>query len=371
MSEIKIDAAALDERPNGEIVLRGVVAPESLHLLRVDAYQRDAFDREDIFQGLMQGSTPPDIDLGMRGQRFRSEGSAFFLQDPVFIIDGWQRVHNLRRFLVMHPEKGRNIRLGAEIHFGTDFASEKERFETLNANRYRVATSKLLSNRRDSSPALLTLYGLSHTDKDFALYQRVSWDQKLGKGELVTATLYVRSILNLHGHLVGRNFNGIGKTVRALDNLVKVVPLQTFRGNAKGFFELLDYAFPLSNIVHRVAAPQIRGSFVNALAQLVSDHTNFWRDPGGRVLDVPNDYRNKLSTLKINDPEIVRLSKSSGAAQVILYEMMRRHINSGRRLSHLIPRPLAKVFEATGGQSLRAARRALDEATLAAIAEEE
>src|ERR1700677_3610952 len=93
---ISLTSAALDEHA-GEIVLRGVLAPESLPLLKVADYQREILPgmrARNLESVLESGSSVPDITLGMRGGQFTEQKKGTFsLEDRVFIIDGLQRTN--------------------------------------------------------------------------------------------------------------------------------------------------------------------------------------------------------------------------------------------------------------------------------------
>jgi len=72
--EIKVLNAALDEREDGTIVLRGVIHPDCLQYLKVDDYQREILRPVTATRGkpspvktaVWSHAQLPDVDLGMR-----------------------------------------------------------------------------------------------------------------------------------------------------------------------------------------------------------------------------------------------------------------------------------------------------------------
>ncbi len=95
MSKIKIINAALDELKDGEVILRGVVTPESMVNIKTGDYQREILPLttlSDLVEVIGKGGSVPDIELGMRGERFKDKDGVFTLEDDVYVVDGLQRV---------------------------------------------------------------------------------------------------------------------------------------------------------------------------------------------------------------------------------------------------------------------------------------
>ena len=91
---VKIVHGALDETPENELILRGVIDPLSLGKLKIDEYQREVLSSAKIskIKKGLRARRVPDIVLGMRGHRIREVDGSVYLLDPVYIIDGLQRV---------------------------------------------------------------------------------------------------------------------------------------------------------------------------------------------------------------------------------------------------------------------------------------
>lgn len=354
--EIKVLNAALDEREDGTIVLRGVIHPDSLQYLKVDDYQREVLRPVTATRGkpspvktaVWTHAQLPDVDLGMRGARCDSRGDVYTLKDPVYIIDGLQRISTVLGYNAANPEEPTRSSIGATVHFGTTKEWEKERFAALNTGRSPMSPNVLLRNARDEHPSILTLYGLCHNDKDFVLYGRVSWQQNPIRGQLMTALILARTMAALHKHIPSANLRAGNKAApqtgtstksstlpSQLDGMVKTLGLRHFRENTKTFFETIDECFGLRVIEYRELAVQTKGNFLTTLAGVMSSHANFWEDGAGTVLKIDADMKKRLKTFPLHDPAIERLAAAGNAVMPILFNMMVDHLNKQRSKNRL------------------------------------
>lgn len=333
--------AGLDQEEGGEIVLRGRISPDSFKHLLTDDYQREAApisSQASILRALNNGGTLPDIELGMRGQRFKegADGS-FSLLDPVYIVDGLQRVSTIIHHLACNPDA--DVRLGAKIYFDTTRQWERERFGILNgSSRTKVHPNVLLRNQREQSRAMLMLYGLTNNTRDFVLNNRVSWEQRMKRGDLIGALMLSKIAGVLHSHKAAGKSSHIDLLVPALDKAVDVVGIQNMRENLKAFFDLIDECWGIKRVQYRESAIYMNGQFLIVLARVLSDHTDFWRQPDEKKLFVEAPLKRKLAQFPINDPEVVRLAGASGKARDILYMLIRDHINKGKTTKRLTSR---------------------------------
>lgn len=338
-SVVRIVNAAMDEDSGSpmKVVVTGRVDPETLRFLKVDYdYQRPLGNRPDIWDALKNGTVVPSIDVGVRGQDFDVEGADVLIRSPAYIIDGWQRVGTALALLDSIPNHP--LRIFATIHFGTDALWERHRFTELNKNVRKVSPNLHLRNMRDQNEAVLTLYGLSNNTRDFPLFKRVSWGQNMKSGEVLTAFGLAKSAMRLHGHLSFVSTGGGTENVASkLLDAARVVSLACFRKNVATFVDVIDECFGIRTIEIRAGAPQLKTSFLNHLARMLSMHLDFW-DDSGKQLFVAADQRRKLSKFPLQDPHVRNLAGSGGAAGNILYEMLVEHMNSGRRTGHLVPR---------------------------------
>lgn len=340
LNTIVIRNAALDEIDGGKIVLRGIVDISCLHLLQVDDYQREAMPLTSlgsILDALKNGERLPDIELGMRGQRFKEvEPGVFRLYDPVFIVDGQQRVNGTMHHYTVNPEA--TVHLGVTIYFDTTTEWERERFRILNTLRQKVSPNVLLRNKRDECRIIAMLYGLSVNDKQFVLHDRVTWMQRAKRGELISARFLSIIVGRLHSHRAPTKRTSIEELVTAFKKAEDMIGVQIMRDNTKAFFELIDECWGVRRVQYREGASYMKGTFLTTLAQFLSDHTDFWKDPDEKRLFVEAPLRRKLAQFPIHDPTVVQLASSGGKSSYMLYMMIRDHVNSGKRTKRLTSR---------------------------------
>lgn len=348
ISGIKLTNSALEEAPSGALILRGTLSTESLKNLKIDEYQREVLSRSGsggrgpsrIRKGIEAGSRLPDIELGMRGENFSAHGKTVILNDPVYIIDGLQRVTALLDHIEEHGTPNGAQPLGATIYFNTSRQTEKERFAILNGpGRTPVSPGVLLRNIRDKHPSILTLYGLSRNDNSFALYQRVSWDQRMKQQEILKALLLVKTALALHGSIHKRILTEKGAAKRdesraadnkgaaTLDRVAKEIGLQNFRENIKDFFDMLDDCYGVRNIEYGEAQGHLRGNFLMTIGSFIANNSQLW-DASERRIKIDSKTMERFRTFPVNDPEIRRLC-AAGASMVlpVLYRYLLDHMN--------------------------------------------
>lgn len=335
--EIKILLPSLDEVVDPP-VLRGIVSLESLNCLQVDtSYQRERLTpnaRREIVKALEQGKQLPDIELGMRGDKFQMPNNELvILLNPVFIIDGYQRSETVKEHIERFPDD--KVRLGCSVRFNTTQASERERFQDCNMNRNRIAPSLMLRNHKENHPLIAQLYGLSKSNTREVMYGRVCWSQNMSRGELLTGLTFAQVAMILHVHLGPFTRTNVREITDTSDRLERVVGLPLFRGNVQTFWQSIDDIWGIRKVLHRDASPYLKSSFLKVFARLLSDHRDFWADPDEKRLLIPTDLKNKLRRFPMNDPEIVRLSGASGRAGETLYFHFVQYLNSGKRSKRL------------------------------------
>jgi hypothetical protein len=350
ISGVKITNSALEEAPNGAMILRGTISAECLKNLKVDEYQREVLAptggggraTSRIRKGIEEGTRLPDIELGMRGDNFSAHGKTVTLHDPVYIIDGLQRVSALMAHIEEHGTPNGAQPLGATIYLNTTKQAEKDRFAILNgAGRIPVSPGVLLRNARDKHPSILTLYGLSRNDPSFALYGRVSWDQRMKQGEILKALLFVKSALALHSvihkdivaeHGIAKRGTGgrEHKGAVTLDRIAKQVGLQNLRDNMKDFFALIDDCYGIKSIEYGEAQGHLRGNFLITLGNFIANNSQLW-DGAGKRIKIDSKTRERFKLFPVNDPEIRRLC-AAGASMVLpmLYKYLLDHMNKHR-----------------------------------------
>lgn len=334
---IRIINGSLDEDENSpnSIVLNGRIDPSTLRFLKVDSsYQRPLSERPEIFEAMKAGIVVPNIDIGVRGQDFTTEGNNILIHSPAYVIDGWQRVGNALRLLELIPDQP--LRIFASIHFGTNDIWERHRFTELNKNVKKISPNLHLRNMRDSNEAVLTLYGLSNNTRDFALYGKVCWSQSMKRGELMQAYLVSRTAVRLHAHIHPANYaSAADKIAATLATVTRKTTLAVFRKNITTFFDVIEECWGIRSIELRASAPQIKSSFLLQLARMFSTHLDFWGDDG-RTFFVSANMRHKLAKFPLADPYVKNLvGGGGGPAGNILYDLIVNHVNSGKRIGHL------------------------------------
>lgn len=326
----------LDHDENGEeiIILRGVLDPASLERLRIDDYQREQLaapkiDR--IKQGIRSRGTP-DIVLGMRGESYLEREGVMYLQDPVYIIDGYQRVTAAMR--LMGEVNGVMPRIGMKLHFNTDYEFEKDLFDKLNLEQTRLSGNVTLRNRRTTNPAMEALYKLT-SDKGFVMKDQICWGQNMRRGDLISAVTYVKVAAMLHSHAGPGRSTGVVELAEGLKKIMDNVGQKKLVENVRVYFEIVDRCWGIRRVHFRGGATYLKSGFLLQLARVYSDHAVFWKDD---LLTVDTSVQRKLSQFPISDPEVMRLSSTGGMANELLYQLLVGHINSGRRTRRLVPR---------------------------------
>jgi len=333
---VKIVNGALDEfGPRRDIVLRGVLSPDSLRLLQVGPYQREILPLatlKELVEAFEHGGKVPDIELGMRGVSCRDNGGTFYLQDEVYIVDGLQRVTAAGELL----KKGKTPHLGATIHFNTTEPWERERFKVLNADRTKLASNVLYRNAKETSTAVRKLYNLTY-DSSFALGAkggRVCWDQRMRREHLLNATTYLKVAAVLHARFGPGRQHGVDELIRGLQKIGDSIGLMVMAENVRTFFEIIDECWGVRSVAFKEGAKYLRGTFLHVLANFFTRHRDFWR---GSTLVVDKDLRRKIAQFPVaTDPNVGNLASSGGNARHILYQMLVDHVNSGKRSKRLV-----------------------------------
>jgi len=339
---VRLQNATLDDKGDGTIVAHGWLDLAAILELRVGDYQREILEsinrqkHTSLYTAVEKNERLPDIMLGMRGERFTTRGSMFYLEDDVFIIDGLQRTSALRKFAVEHPDEAGRIRIGAEVRFNTTRESEKELFTILNTSRTSMSPNVILRNAREESKGLLTLYGLTHNDPSFAMYGRVCWNQRMNRNELLSAAAYCKVSLFL-----SRGVSAVGPTTKVtiipslLDRVGEEIGLQMLRDNIYRFFEVIDEVWGIKGVKYVDITTHLKSNFLNMIAKMFASHENFW---DGNRLVVDAKQRQKMKSFPLDDPTVQKLSSGGGAAADLLYRLMIDHMNKGQKINRLIER---------------------------------
>jgi len=336
MPTIKVVNGALDVIEIDGIerfALRGVIDPPTLSSINVPDYQREilADGKIDVLKKALETGRVPDIDLGMRGSSMAELGDGvFLLHDDVYVIDGLQRSTAASRLFAQDVMP----HLGAIIHFDTDEAWERKRFEALNLGQTGLNSNVILRNLAHDEPAAKIVYDLTQSPK-FIIHDKISWQQNMRRTDLLTAITFYKVIGRLHSHLGPGKSDPRSLAKTGLPKILKTVKPAVFEYNVNYLFKVIDEMYGLLNIAYRTHAVHLKTSFLIAFAGVVSDHTDFW--DGNRLL-ISKDLRLKMSKFPLTDPHVKDLSGSAGKAILLLEQLIIDHINSNRRTRRLTKR---------------------------------
>lgn len=332
---VRIIHAALDEQDN-DIIARGVIDLDNLNDIRIAEYQREVAPLatlEELAEAFRKNEVP-DIELGMRGHTCDTKGDVILLKDPVFVVDGLQRMSAAKHAISM----GITPRLGATVHFGTTEDWERKRFHVLNAKRKKVSPNVLLRNLRHDYEVIDMIYKLSW-DSQFAARGRVSWTQRMQREQIFTALSILKATGGLHQSFGPGRSTSISGLVPNLQKIYTRIGRVAFRHNMVEFFDIIEACWGIREVVYREQATHLKGSFLTALAEVFARHDVFWTENTAR-LNVSADIRAKLRIFPLRDPQVVALATTSGTgARSMLYRLLVDHINSGKRSRRLQENP--------------------------------
>jgi hypothetical protein len=183
---------------------------------------------------------------------------------------------------------------------------------------------------RSDNEAVGTLYGLTNSERSFALYDRVTWAQSATTEHLLSAALLLKTMCFLHSHIsAGRSTGVFGQRGRIAPGPHRhPSSLSREHNNILGNDRWI--------VGHPAFAAQgaawCRHGFLTAFTAVISEHRNFWQ---GKSLHFAYDIREKLKKFPMDDPEIQRLASASGASVQTLEFQLISHINSGRTVHQL------------------------------------
>jgi len=313
---IRITNGGLQELPDGSIVLRGVIDAASLRRLKFPTYQKKTHSNSKLrrlAQAVLAGSRLPDIEVGLRGsQRFESQGDAFVLFDPCYVIDGEQRRTALLAVASRRPDVDCSI--GIVVNFNTTEKWERERFAVLATDRTPVAPSVLLRNLSKDNRYAGMLYALTTDECDCILHKRITWDQYQMQGELVRASTLYRIVIMLHSWIVGPRSTRPHHMVSNVEEIAVAVGPEVMLQNLRTFFELVDHYWGFRNIQKRDGA-QLTPTFLLAMAELMAKMKLFWN---GSVLDDGTGVKRLKNKLEITSKVRELLSPNVDARHIII-----------------------------------------------------
>jgi hypothetical protein len=267
----------------------------------------------------------------VRGGQFTEREGSFYIQSPTYIMDGLQRISAARELV----STGHEAYLGATAYFNTTAKWERERFRILNAERVHVSPNVLLRNIRGDNVAVKLAFELTTKDKNFVLFERVTWQQNQKRTEVLTALVLLKVMHSLHAHegITGRSsWEGVAQ---GMESLLAQIGKATLTNNITTFFNVLDECWSIRNVIFTERQSHLKANFLQALADVFSRHLNFWIGP---KLWVERPLVKKVAGFPLHDPEVKALCGAGGQSRRLLMHMIVDHINSGKRTKRLRPR---------------------------------
>src|SRR5262245_8199005 len=302
MGDVKILHGSLEDDPDTkQIIIRGVIDQETLKYIRLDWYQREQgfsnSHNSEIVGAYLAGNRMADITLGMRGQRVKGRNDTYQLLDKTFCIDGGQRLWNAAAALQERPDL--KIVLGAKVYLGTTEEFENDLFCKLGTTQVRISPSVLMRNRKKKSAAARTLIATT-VNPGFALKERVSWDQNKSVFELMNGYTVARVIAMLHSHKGGPLKSAqVYELLDGLDRVVERIGPGLFEQNIIRFFDAIDKCWTIRQLQSsRQPHPQLKPSFLQTIALLLSKHHDFWNDEERHEFYFPDKFVRRLRGLK-------------------------------------------------------------------------
>lgn len=323
MSEVRILNASLDEEED-RIIIRGALDQSTIKFINMGWYQREQgfshLHTQDIVEAYFNGSKVPDITIGMRGNRTSGKANIFILKDKCYCIDGGQRLYAAAMALRERPDL--KISLGAKVFTDTNEEFENEMFCKLGTTQKRIAPSVLLRNRKKKSPAARVLVEMNK-HSDFALKDRVTWDQSRTRHELISGYSFSRVVGALHSHRAPVRSAKIYELLDGLDLLVERIGEESLRNNAIRFFDAIDACWTIRQLSGgRESRPHLKPVFLMTLARLMSSYPDFWEGKERDDFFFPQSYLKRLRGFKLAD-----YVKTSGNIPTdALYEVLRKRL---------------------------------------------
>ena len=342
-----------DGESPGRRIIRGELEPESLMALEFDWYQRGRLSPgklNRLMRGVREGSEFPDITVGMRGHDFAEIGNSTALElfDPCYVIDGMQRVSAF--IMVMEDSPEIPIRLGVKAFLDSDVDFENRLFTKMNTGHTSVSACVILRNEKEHSRLAGTLYGLTVTDRDFALHNRICWQQVVDGsvgGHLMRGNVLLKILATLHAHIM----RGPGILNKVLDLLtscerkIDLVGLHQSRLNLIAFFDAIDEAWGIRQAPIKFGTVYLQDGWTQVVAKIFNNHREFWH---GKELFISRDAVRDLRKINPNDAELVGLARGNRTQHLMLYQLMLNIMNKGQTAANrYVDRDTLSKAEAT------------------------
>jgi len=303
MSEVRILNCSLqDDDVTDRIVLRGVLDQETLRYIRLDWYQREqGFSPSHISKivsAFKSGNNIADITIGMRGQRVKNVKDTYILLDRCYCIDGGQRLYAAAVALKDVPDL--KINLGVKAYTDTTEKFENELFCKLGTTQVKIASSVLIRNKKKESVAANMLINISK-DQDFALKDRICWDQARIKGQLLSGNRFTSIVALLHARRGGTTGGGCLEVLASVDRVLEKITEDVGKVNVIKFFDAIDRCWTLRNLEggSDEPRPHLKAIFLITFARMVSSHDEFWTGEEKNDFQFPEKFVRRLKGMPL------------------------------------------------------------------------
>lgn len=327
MAEVRVFNASLeDDAETKRVILRGVLDQATLKYIKMDWYQRERgfSDKHtnEIIAAYFAGNRVADITVGMRGERVTSKSGVWSLHDKCYCIDGGQRVYAAGMAMRERPDV--KIYIGVKLYTNTTEEFENELFCKLGTTQIKISPSILMRNRKKKSPASNLLVTISK-HPDFALKDRIAWDQRKTIHELMSGFQLARIVGALHTHKVGGlKAHKPYEILAALDILFERIGAESLNGNILRFFDAIDKCWTLRQLSGGRAEPRphLDSKFLMTIAKLFSSYTDFWDGTQRNDFYFLEKFVKRLRKFPLSD----FMSPAKGIQTDVLYEILRKRL---------------------------------------------
>jgi hypothetical protein len=326
MSEVRILKANVeDDDITDQMIIRGVLDQETLKNIHIAWYQRESGFSDghinEIIGAYFEGKRIADITIGMRGQRIRSKGDTYALLDKCFCIDGGQRLYAAAAATRERPDL--KIHLGVKGYLGTNEEFENDLFCQLGTTQVKVGPSILLRNKKKKSTASALLQTIS-ANPDFALKERIAWDQRKSRHELMMGFSFAAIVGALHSHLgSGLKSYRPYDLLNGLDAVVERIGQENVQTNCIRFFDTIDKCWSIRQLsgARSEARPHLKPGFLKTLARLFSRYTDFWDGDDRFEFYCGDKFIKRLRSFPM-----AKFIQPTGNSPLVVYELLRKHL---------------------------------------------
>ena len=342
--------STLEREGQTTTVLQGSLDRTSVGDLLYDKYQRLVVPgpkQKELIMSVRAGTVPP-ITLGVRGSALRDGGNGtFYVPESVFTIDGRQRNASFMKLEELEP--GASPLLRVLVYFNTTYTWERRLFLQLNLNGLRLAANVVARDLADDYLIIEDLLHLTRSNMVFPLWERVCWEQRFRKGELINARTFLQTCGLVHANFGPTRSSDTEAIVAGNQAVAEAIGSKQFLANVEAFWNLVEGCWGVKNIEYRQSATQLKGGFLSVLARLLQSCPEFWVSPTKKAeaaglrsqLVIGKNRRDRLRTFPLQDPTVVAMAGGNVGkmGNTPFYVMLLDHMNHGLRAANKLIDP--------------------------------